>query len=80
MEREKIVETLRAFAGSSINLGEAASGAYYSRNTFTYRRKAILKQTGLDVTNFHDLVELFRQFCPEDLERKEAAHGTTEKA
>ncbi len=55
---ERKRETIIALAECNMNASQAAAKTNYHRNTFLYQIEQIKKKTGLDPTNFYDLIKL----------------------
>lgn len=67
---ESLIETLETFLSFNGEMGNTATQLGIHRNTLTYRLQIIKKLTGLDPSNFTDMIQLsvsvygYRKHCP----------------
>lgn len=68
---ETLLLTMREYLLSELRADIASEHLYIHRNTFAYRLKKFKKDTGLDMSSYHDclLLELFFQFTHVTLPR-----------
>lgn len=70
MKSKKLTETnilvVRAFAENNMRYVETARQLYFHENSIRYHLEQVRRKTGLDGTQFYDLVELLNRINAEE--------------